>query len=58
MPGRAVSARGAGHTLVIGVDGVRFDLLGQDTTPAIWGAPERDHGPGLKHHGSFGQKGP
>jgi predicted AlkP superfamily pyrophosphatase or phosphodiesterase len=24
------------HALVIGVDGVRFDLLGQDTTPAIW----------------------
>jgi len=25
-----------GHVLVIGVDGVRFDLLGQDTTPSIW----------------------
>ena len=24
------------HALVIGVDGVRFDLLGQDTTPSIW----------------------
>jgi hypothetical protein len=23
-----------GHVLVIGVDGVRFDLLGPDTTPA------------------------
>ena len=27
----------AGHVLVIGVDGVRFDLLGPDTTPFIWG---------------------
>ncbi len=27
---------GAGHVLVIGVDGVRFDLLGPDTTPSIW----------------------
>jgi len=26
-----------GHVLVIGVDGVRFDLLGQDTTPFLWG---------------------
>jgi predicted AlkP superfamily pyrophosphatase or phosphodiesterase len=26
-----------GHVLVIGVDGVRFDLLGPDTTPCIWG---------------------
>jgi predicted AlkP superfamily pyrophosphatase or phosphodiesterase len=24
------------HVLVVGVDGVRFDLLGPDTTPAIW----------------------
>jgi len=24
------------HALVIGVDGVRFDLLGPDTTPMIW----------------------
>ena len=24
------------HALVIGVDGVRFDLLGPDTTPVIW----------------------
>ncbi|HYB45898.1 MAG TPA: alkaline phosphatase family protein [Streptosporangiaceae bacterium] len=24
------------HALVIGVDGVRFDLLGPDTTPSIW----------------------
>ncbi len=24
------------HALVIGVDGVRFDLLSQDTTPSIW----------------------
>ncbi len=24
------------HALVIGLDGVRFDLLGQDTTPSIW----------------------
>ncbi len=26
----------AGHVLVIGVDGVRFDLLGPDATPWIW----------------------
>jgi predicted AlkP superfamily pyrophosphatase or phosphodiesterase len=25
-----------GHVLVIGVDGVRFDYLGPDATPAIW----------------------
>jgi predicted AlkP superfamily pyrophosphatase or phosphodiesterase len=25
-----------GHVLVIGVDGVRFDLLGEETTPALW----------------------
>jgi Type I phosphodiesterase / nucleotide pyrophosphatase len=25
------------HALVIGVDGVRFDLLGPGTTPSIWG---------------------
>jgi predicted AlkP superfamily pyrophosphatase or phosphodiesterase len=25
------------HVLVVGVDGVRFDLLGPDTTPVIWG---------------------
>jgi predicted AlkP superfamily pyrophosphatase or phosphodiesterase len=25
------------HVLVIGVDGVRFDLLGADLTPVIWG---------------------
>ena len=25
------------HVLVIGVDGVRFDLLGADVTPVIWG---------------------
>jgi predicted AlkP superfamily pyrophosphatase or phosphodiesterase len=24
------------HVLVVGVDGVRFDLLGPDTTPVIW----------------------
>ena len=24
------------HVLAVGVDGVRFDLLGPDTTPAIW----------------------
>ena len=24
------------HVLVIGVDGVRFDLLGPDTTPSLW----------------------
>ena len=27
----------AGHVLVIGVDGVRFDLLGEETTPFLWG---------------------
>ena len=26
-----------GHVLVIGVDGVRFDLLGAETTPSLWG---------------------
>jgi Type I phosphodiesterase / nucleotide pyrophosphatase len=26
-----------GHVLVIGVDGVRFDLLGAETTPCLWG---------------------
>jgi hypothetical protein len=26
----------AGHVLVIGVDGVRFDYLGPDATPAVW----------------------
>ena len=26
-----------GHVLVIGVDGVRFDLLGEETTPFLWG---------------------
>jgi predicted AlkP superfamily pyrophosphatase or phosphodiesterase len=31
-----VSAPPDGHVLVIGVDGVRFDLLGPDTTPSIW----------------------
>jgi predicted AlkP superfamily pyrophosphatase or phosphodiesterase len=28
--------KGPGHVLVIGVDGVRFDLLGPDGTPSIW----------------------
>jgi predicted AlkP superfamily pyrophosphatase or phosphodiesterase len=32
-----VSTPVAGHVLVIGVDGVRFDLLGPGTTPCIWG---------------------
>jgi len=31
-----VNAMAAGHVLVIGVDGVRFDLLGPDGTPSIW----------------------
>jgi hypothetical protein len=38
--GRAGMRKGvalAGHVLVIGVDGVRFDLLGEETTPALWG---------------------
>jgi hypothetical protein len=26
---------GTGHVLVVGVDGVRFDLLGPDSTPSI-----------------------
>ena len=26
----------AGHVLVVGLDGVRFDLVGPDTTPSIW----------------------
>ena len=26
------------HVLVIGVDGVRFDLLGPEVTPVIWGS--------------------
>ncbi len=26
----------AGYVLVIGVDGVRFDFLGPDTTPSVW----------------------
>lgn len=25
-----------GHVLVVGVDGVRFDLLGADGTPSVW----------------------
>ena len=25
-----------GHVLVVGVDGVRFDLLGPESTPSIW----------------------
>lgn len=32
-----MSSTTAGHVLVIGVDGVRFDMLGPDTTPCIWG---------------------
>ena len=28
--------RPAGHVLVIGVDGVRFDVLGPDATPSVW----------------------
>ncbi len=31
-----MSAPAGGSVLVIGVDGVRFDLLGPDTTPSIW----------------------
>ena len=27
---------GAGHVLVAGVDGVRFDLVGPDTMPSVW----------------------
>jgi predicted AlkP superfamily pyrophosphatase or phosphodiesterase len=29
--------RPGGHALVIGVDGVRFDVLGPGTTPSVWG---------------------
>jgi predicted AlkP superfamily pyrophosphatase or phosphodiesterase len=32
-----MSMPNAGHVLVIGIDGVRFDLLGRDSTPFIWG---------------------
>jgi len=28
---------GVGHVLVVGVDGVRFDLVGPGTTPSVWG---------------------
>jgi predicted AlkP superfamily pyrophosphatase or phosphodiesterase len=38
--GRAGTRKGValpGHVLVIGVDGVRFDLLGEETTPFLWG---------------------
>jgi predicted AlkP superfamily pyrophosphatase or phosphodiesterase len=31
-----VNAPAGGSVLVIGVDGVRFDLLGPDTTPSVW----------------------
>ena len=31
-----MSAPASGHVLVIGVDGVRFDLLGPDSTPSVW----------------------
>ncbi len=31
-----MSAPPGGHVLVVGVDGVRFDLLGPATTPSIW----------------------
>ena len=29
--------RGDGHVLVAGVDGVRFDLVGPQITPSVWG---------------------
>jgi len=29
--------RRGGHVLVIGVDGVRFDLVGAETAPSVWG---------------------
>jgi predicted AlkP superfamily pyrophosphatase or phosphodiesterase len=32
-----VTAQAPGHVLAIGVDGVRFDLVGPDTAPAVWG---------------------
>ena len=32
-----LTLRPGGHVLVIGVDGVRFDLLGAETTPSVWG---------------------
>jgi predicted AlkP superfamily pyrophosphatase or phosphodiesterase len=31
-----LTLRPGGHVLVIGVDGVRFDLLGPQTTPSVW----------------------
>jgi len=34
--------RGDGHVLVAGVDGVRFDLVGSDVTPCIWGIGQAD----------------
>ena len=45
------------HVLVIGVDGVRFDLLGPDTTPAIWTVVVvTDHG--HLHRGGHGGREP
>ena len=35
LPSGPTLCRG-GHVLVIGVDGVRFDLLGPEATPSIW----------------------
>src|SRR6202050_380672 len=45
------------HVLVVGVDGVRFDLLGPDTTPAIWTVVVvTDHG--HLHRGGHGGREP
>jgi predicted AlkP superfamily pyrophosphatase or phosphodiesterase len=37
LPSAPTLRQASGHVLVIGVDGVRFDLVGPDTTPAVWG---------------------
>ena len=37
LPSGPTLRQASGHVLVIGVDGVRFDLVGPDTTPAVWG---------------------
>jgi hypothetical protein len=37
--------RGDGHVLVAGVDGVRFDLVGPQITPSVWGIGQA--GPGV-----------
>jgi predicted AlkP superfamily pyrophosphatase or phosphodiesterase len=36
LPSSPTTLRPGGHVLVIGVDGVRFDLLGPGITPSVW----------------------